>query len=464
MKQLVPAYVEFTLSDDSICSFVSRLEQRPAFAFCRRDSKERHPTFSYVAIEVENLRPEANASNDTFALLDEFLSQAHLTRRAHLPPFQGGVFAFFSHEVGSAELTSGAWPQYIFLLTREFVAIDHQNQKAFLIRLIDSEDDEAYVIELLRHKVSSLGESTEAAAIDEVQDFGANWSFDTTKSAHDERVRSIQKLIGTSTLEQAILSIGMSRPFVGDTWSVFEEFYSRNPSQHAYYLNIEGFCLVGSTPLMFLNVTDGELLVETDAGTRPLGATQAESEALAKDLMTAQKDKDEQRLIVNATIADLRRIARDQRVETPVPLELRMFSHVMHLYTIFTAKLAAGVTPGAAVRQCFPSPAVSGVPRKEALRAYRALEGMQRGPYGGVIGLFEYGGNIDSAVVIRSVWFSEGSAHARTGGGIIGASDSDSEFRECMTKAAIIWDCVAAAEARCRRDPAVVDGRSPGSA
>jgi anthranilate synthase component 1 len=167
---------------------------------------------------------------------------------------------------------------------------------------------------------------------------------------------------------------------------------------------------------------------------------------LAKDLMTTQKDIDEQRLIVDATISDLRVIAKEGRVEILVPLELRKFSHVMHLFTIFSAALADGVSPGAAARQCFPSPATCGFPRDKAMRLYRELEQTPRGAYGGVIGLFDYAGNIDSAVVIRSVWFSNGMAYSRNGGGIVASSDPASESEECLAKARVVWEGVAAAE------------------
>jgi anthranilate synthase component 1 len=447
MKPLYPVAAQFALTGDDIGAIARGFGQSPAFVFCRRDAETREPTYSYVGLEVERVdalgeRPDGEG----FAQLDKCLGEYALERRGDLPPFQGGVLAFFSHEATQSEAVQEPYPKYVLLLTRIFVAIDHRRRAGYLVKLVQDPSDAPDVLLRLQNDVRKFRYCENSRDFGHVDAESESWQFDTSRAEHSRRVRTVQAALRHTPLQQAVLSIGMSRPFRGDPLAVFEQLHFRNPSPHSFYLDIDGFWLAGATPLNFLTLQDGTLLVETDAGTRAVGTTPEETQLIARNLMTTQKDIDEQRIIADATIADLRAVATDGRVETLVPLQLRQFSHVMHLFTVFSARLVNGISVGSLLRSCFPSPATCGAPRQEAKRLYRALEGTPRGPYGGVIGLIDFSGNVDSAVILRSVWFANGMAYSRNGGGIVAESDPDNEYEECLAKGHIIWDSVAAAE------------------
>ena len=329
---------------------------------------------------------------------------------------------------------------HVFWLVRDLLILNHQTRQAFLSRV--SMGESSMTCDWGKKlRARSANTSPEAAA--EAED----WSIDVAYDEYCTRLAAIQARIASGEIEQAILSLGFSKPTSAPAEEIFGELRRRNASPHVYLIRYGGTTLIGASPAMHLRKEENVLTVETDAGTRRLGATEEDTKAIERELLGSEKDLEEQRMIVDETIRDLQAIAADT-VEVPVRLEIRRVGSVMHLFTVLKARLAIGISPIDAVMSCFPPAAVTGAPRREAMKVIREVERTERGPYGGVLGTIGFDGSVDTAIVLRSAWLQNGKLYMRCGGGITHASVAPEEYNECLNKARSIQTCVAAAESR----------------
>lgn len=273
------------------------------------------------------------------------------------------------------------------------------------------------------------------------------WAQDVDFAQYSQRVQKVRSSVERGDLEGAVLSLELSRTTNADPFDVYRRFVATNPSPFGYVLRLGQHALVGSSPLAFLSVENRRARVETDAGTRPVTGDASVDDAAEADLRINAKDAAEHRVVVDAETDALRSIARNGLVERVVDREVRRFSHVMHLYTVLEADLADDLGIAEAIFALSPVAAVSGRPKRAAAQLGRELEGSPRGPYGGIIGIIEpQTGQVDLAVVIRSLWFSDEVARLRVGGKIVAESEAEAEYRECLAKSRFIVEAVAFAE------------------
>lgn len=274
------------------------------------------------------------------------------------------------------------------------------------------------------------------------------WRHDADESLHCQRVREVQAQLARRGLHGALLSMGLSRPTQADPFRIYAECVAGNPSPYGYVLRDGDFALVGSSPLPFLQLSDGHIRLETDAGTRPVTRDAAVDDAAEADLKVNPKDAAEHQVVVDAELEALAPLTAREQVRTVVSHEVRRFSHVMHLYSAFEAELPPALDVVDAIDALAPAAAVSGHPKREAMALGVEIEGAARGPYGGIVGLISSPRDADLAVVIRSMWLRAGTAHLRVGGKVVGGSDPHAEYREAISKSAFLVDALARAESR----------------
>lgn len=274
----------------------------------------------------------------------------------------------------------------------------------------------------------------------------AAWTQDASQSVHAAQVGRIQGAIRAGEAEGAVLSVGLSKPTQANPFDIYRACVARNPSPYGYVLNVGDFHLVGSSPLSFARIEGDRVVVETDAGTRPVTGDAGVDAAAEAELRQSAKDAAEHDVVVQAELDALRPVATGGRIEIPISREVRRFSHVMHLYTVLEARLAESDAVAQALLALAPAAAVSGRPKLAAARLGRRVEGVERGPYGGVIGLIDWHDNADFAVVIRSLWLVNGIASLRVGGKVVAGSDPAAEYAEALSKARFLVEAVEQAE------------------
>lgn len=279
----------------------------------------------------------------------------------------------------------------------------------------------------------------------------ASWTPDTHAAGYEARVHRIQAGLSARKIHGAVLSLAQSRDTDAPALEIYRQMCLRNPSTYGICWEEGRLALIGSSPLAYLDVENGILTLETDAGTRPVKGNSAEDETARADLLSNAKDAGEHQVVVDAELEALLPLAADGRIDRPVDREVRRFSHVMHLYTVLQARLKAGLGMADAVLGVFPPAAVSGYPKRAALELGVEVEQSDRGPYGGVVGLIRGAQSARFAVIIRSLWREGSRATLRTGGKVVPASVPAEEYREALAKARFIVESVDLAEQRAKR-------------
>ena len=180
---------------------------------------------------------------------------------------------------------------------------------------------------------------------------------------------------------------------------------------------------------------DGHVMTFPIAGSRPRGATPEEDERLARELLADPKERSEHIMLVDLARNDLSKVCRPETVEVVQLMDIKRFSHIMHICSTVTGRLDDGVSAFDAFRSAFPAGTLSGAPKPRAIEIIDELEPADRGIYGGTVGYFDFSGNLDMAIAIRTAFLRDHTASVQAGAGIVLDSVPASEWQETRNKA-----------------------------
>ena len=191
---------------------------------------------------------------------------------------------------------------------------------------------------------------------------------------------------------------------------------------------------------------NGVVAVHPIAGTKPRGANAEEDDALEAELRGDEKEQAEHIMLVDLGRNDIGRVSEPGTVEVTQLMDVERYSHVMHLVSHVTGKLHKDYTSFDVLRACFPAGTVSGAPKIRAMEIIAELEPDKRGPYAGAVGYFDFSGNMDTAIAIRTLVVKDGIAYVQAGGGIVYDSVPDTEYQETLHKASALLRAIDEAE------------------
>ncbi len=209
-----------------------------------------------------------------------------------------------------------------------------------------------------------------------------------------------------------------------------------NPSPYLYLLRLDGLDVVGSSPEALVTVHDRHVLTHPIAGSQPRGATPEADAANEARLLADPKERAEHLMLVDLGRNDLGRVCVPGTVSVVEFMKVRRYSHIMHLESTVVGELRPEHTALDATLSCFPAGTLSGAPKVRAMEIIDRLEVSRRGLYGGVVGYFDFAGNSDVAIAIRTAVLKDGTAYVQAGGGIVADSDPEAEDAETRNKAA----------------------------
>ena len=209
----------------------------------------------------------------------------------------------------------------------------------------------------------------------------------------------------------------------------------------------ETFDVVGSSPEALVKVTGRRAITHPIAGSRPRGKSPEEDVALADELLADPKERSEHVMLVDLGRNDLGRVGTPGSVDVVEFMDIRRYSHIMHIESTVVADLRDGATAYDALRATFPAGTLSGAPKPRAMELIEHYEPSRRGVYGGVVGYLDFHGDLDMAIAIRTAVIKDGLAHVQAGAGIVADSDPASEQAECGHKARAALRAVATAAA-----------------
>jgi len=256
-----------------------------------------------------------------------------------------------------------------------------------------------------------------------------------TAESFEQAVRRCVEYIRAGDIFQVVISQRLEVPVLCDPFEMYRTLRVVNPSPFMFFLRTGEVTLVGSSPEILCRVVDGTVTVRPLAGTRPRGATPEEDERLARELLADAKERAEHVMLVDLGRNDVGRVARYGTVQLSDVMVIERYSHVMHITSNVSGRLAEGKDAFDALRSCLPAGTVSGAPKVRAMQIIDEIEPHRRGPYAGAVGYFDFSGNMDTCIALRTIVIHNGTAYIQAGAGIVADSDPQREYQETLNKA-----------------------------
>ncbi|MEL3951789.1 MULTISPECIES: anthranilate synthase component I [Streptomyces] len=401
-------------------------------------------------------------SGDPLAALRATVEALHtprdLTGAEGLPPFTGGMVGYLGYDIvrrlekiGPGERDDLRLPELTMLLTSDLAVLDHWDGSVLLIaNAINHNDQDTGVDEAHADAVARLDAmeadlsrplSQPPAALppSELPPYTALWGGEQ----YQEAVEDIKERIRAGEAFQVVPSQRFETPCRASALDVYRVLRATNPSPYMYLFRFphgdgEAFDVVGSSPEALVKVEDGRAMVHPIAGTRPRGATPQEDQALAEELLADPKERAEHLMLVDLGRNDLGRVCEPGSVEVVDFMSIEKYSHVMHIVSTVTGRVAEGRTAYDVLTACFPAGTLSGAPKPRAMQIIDELEPSRRGLYGGCVGYLDFAGDSDTAIAIRTALLRDGTAYVQAGAGVVADSDPVAEDTECRNKAAAV--------------------------
>lgn len=260
---------------------------------------------------------------------------------------------------------------------------------------------------------------------------------------HLERAKAY---IRNGDIFQVVFSRRFQTAFAKDPFEVYRMLRLINPSPYMFYLNLEDVQLVGASPETLVKYDGDRVLVRPIAGTRKRGKNAREDQAIAQELLQDEKELAEHHMLVDLGRNDIGRVARYGSVRVDTLRKVEYYSHVMHIVSTVTGELRENYDAVDVFKACFPAGTVSGAPKIRAMEIIDELEPTRRGPYAGAVGHFDFNGQLDTCIAIRTAWFTNQQVYWQAGGGIVADSVPEHELMETENKARALMKAVALAK------------------
>lgn len=393
------------------------------------------------------------------------LSASHLRspKIPGLPPLTGGLVGYMGYDsvrrlekLPSTAKKDIPLPEIAFMLTSDLAVMDHTEGSITLIanainwdgsddRIDEAFNDATARLDRMQSQLTAAipGEIAEIPSVGEL-------TFDRNMSEEDfiSKVLRAKEEILSGEAFQIVLSQRFSMECTADAIDVYRMLRLRNPSPYMYLFRFEGGVeVVGSSPEALVKVTQGEVMVHPIAGTRKRSQAPEEDIRLGEELLADPKERAEHLMLVDLGRNDLGRICAAGSVEVIDFMSIERYSHVMHIVSTITGTLADGKTGVDALFATFPAGTLSGAPKPRAMEIIEELEPHRRALYGGAIGYLDFTGNVDTCIAIRTALIYDGRAYVQAGAGVVADSVPESEYQECINKAAAVLGAVSAAQA-----------------
>jgi anthranilate synthase component 1 len=256
-----------------------------------------------------------------------------------------------------------------------------------------------------------------------------------TRERYHAMVEQAKEYILAGDIFQVVPSQRFTLPFDLPPFALYRSLRRLNPSPFLFFLDFDGFALVGSSPEILVRVRDGKVVVRPIAGTRPRGANRDEDATLAADLLSDPKELAEHLMLLDLGRNDVGRVAEIGSVRVTEKMIVEYYSHVMHIVSNVEGDIRPDRDALDALIAGFPAGTVSGAPKVRAMEIIDELEPERRGFYGGGVGYFGADGTMDTCIALRTALVKDGKVMVQAGGGVVADSDPEAEYQESCNKA-----------------------------
>ena len=470
-QQRIPISVEILADMETPLSVFKKLGNKPfSYLFESVEGGEKWARYSLIGLpsstvikvyknEIQIYEDgqivEEVTSQDPLKFLEEYQENINVKLNDELPAFTGGLVGYLGYDciryiepkLSSSNLPDPlGTPDALFMLSEEVAVFDNLNNKLHLIVLSksESEKDIARAEERLRDLSDKLNHPLIPENSEEITDPATEKDFISGfgEKEFKQSVEKIKEYIKAGDVMQVVCSQRMSVPFTSDPVELYRSIRHLNPSPYLYYLNLDEFHIVGSSPEILARLEDGEVTVRPIAGTRRRGRNEQDDIAMEEEMVNDPKEIAEHLMLIDLGRNDVGRIAEAGTVEVTQKFGVERYSHVMHMVSNVRAKLRKGLKAMDVFRATFPAGTLSGAPKIRAMEIIDEFEPVKRGIYGGAVGYFSWQGNMDMAIAIRTAIIKDEVLYIQAGGGFVADSDPELEWKESLNKGRAIFKAV----------------------
>jgi anthranilate synthase component I len=490
---VVPICAEFIADNETPISAFKKLDDGGySFLFESTEKNDVSGRFSFVGIDprmvIKSYEHElqivesgeerrVEITGDPLDELRKLMARYQFVSRPELPRFSGGAVGFLGYEavhffepkVAMAERDELYVPKMIFMITRSLLIFDHRLRTLRIVAnafINDGPLEKIYAraIDSIHAIVRKLAKPVDLPFVPpadpETQPLGRDgpprgpeiaeqcpYQSNFNPDEFEDAVERAKDYIRAGDVFQVVLSQRFESDFNGDPLDFYRCLRFINPSPYMFCLKFGAdFALVGSSPEMHVRLTGDAAEIRPLAGTRPRGATPAQDEMNAAELLADPKERAEHTMLVDLARNDVGRVSEFGTVRVTELMEIERYSHVMHIVSNVTGRLCAGRTGFDLVKATFPAGTVSGAPKIRAMQIISELEKTRRGCYAGAIGYFGFDGNVDSCITLRCAVLKNGKAYFQAGAGIVADSNPHTEYEETVSKARAIAKALSMAK------------------
>ena len=399
-----------------------------------------------ICVEKNGYLQEKFDVQDPLAWIEDFQEQFKVPQLDSLPDFNGGLVGYFGYEIiryiepklknieKKDELNV---PDILLMVSNDLLVVDNLTSKVHIITHVSPEDgsfdDGIAKLDLIESNIKKSFEhdSTQSKEI-KSQDFIS--SFGKNNFVH--AVEKVQKYITAGDVMQVVPSQRLSCKFNSNPVELYRQLRILNPSPYMYYLNLDDFAIVGSSPEILTRVDNNNVAtIRPIAGTRSRGKTEEEDKDNEKDLLSDEKEIAEHLMLIDLGRNDLGRIAKTGTVNLTDKMFIERYSHVMHIVSNVECELKDDMSSIDVLRATFPAGTLSGAPKVRAMEIIDEVETLKRNIYSGAIGNLSWHGGMDLAIAIRTAIVKNDVLYVQAGAGIVHDSVPEMEWQETMDKA-----------------------------
>lgn len=403
---------------------------------------------SSISVETDGNIVERLERDDPLDYIAKFEAGFQIAETPGLPRFYGGLVGYFGYDTvrylepklqGMAPPDPLGVPDILLMVSTEVVVFDSLTASVQVIVLADLRDPLALAKAHARaeeigrrldhplpklHSKEFLGEPLQES------DFVSGWG-------REEFMRAVERVCEyerAGDAMQVVIAQRMAAPFAAQPINLYRSLRRLNPSSYMFYMEFGDFQIVSSSPEIMVRVEDGEIVSRPLAGTRPRGRTPAEDKVVEEELLSDPKELAEHLMLIDLARNDVGRVSQTGSVRVTEEFVIERYSHVMHISSEVRGRLLEGKTALNVLQSSLPVGTLSGAPKFRAMQIIDELEPTKRGIYGGAVGYLAFGGNMDTAIAIRTALIKDGVMYIQSGGGIVVDSQPDAEWEESMAK------------------------------
>ena len=399
----------------------------------------------------------ARMTDDPLAEVERFRNLFSMPDLPDLPRFTGGLVGYFGYDTvryveprlaKSAPPDQLGTPDVLLMASDEVAVFDNLSGTIMLVVHADAKDPNALAdaeirLDELEAKLAQpkpdlppMNMDSDGLAEDA---FVSSFGKDNYKRAVDK----VKQYTLSGDVMQVVPSQRFSAPFEEAPINLYRALRRLNPSPYMYFLDLEDFHIVGSSPEVLARLEDEQVTVRPIAGTRRRGETAVDDQLLENEMLADPKEIAEHLMLIDLGRNDVGRISQPGSVEVTEKMVVERYSHVMHITSNVVGQVNAGMSAIDVLKATLPAGTLSGAPKIRAMEIIDELEPVKRNIYGGAVGYIGWNGNMDMAIAIRTAVIKDKMLHVQAGGGVVADSVPELEWEETMNKARAVMRAAA---------------------